>query len=193
MKMSKKLHGHIRNYVKISDAEFKGIIGYFDEKLLRKRELLLKPGDCCEHLYFVSNGCLNMYFLNEKGVNQSTQIAIENWWISDFLAFTNGRATDFFIEAVEDSQVLALSKTNLENISINFPAFEKYLRIIYQIAYGASLVRLRSLYGLSKAERYQRFVEKYPEFVQRVPQYLLASFLGLTKEYVSELRAKMRY
>ena len=191
--MSQKLDDHIRNYVKISETDFKNLIGYFEEKLLRKKELLLKPGDSCEHIFFVVDGCLNMYFLNEKGAIQTTQIAIENWWISDFLAFTNGRETDFFIEAVEDSQVLALSKINLEKISNHFPAFEKYLRIIYQIAYGASLVRLRSVYGLSKAQRYERFVEKYPEFVQRVPQYLLASFLGLTKEYVSELRAKMRY
>jgi CRP-like cAMP-binding protein len=190
--MTLQLLDHIRKYVKLSDAEFGKFSHFFDHIQLSRKQLLLEAGDTCDHIYFVGRGCLNMYFVNEKEVMQTAQLAIENWWLSDFLAFTKGSQTDFFIEAVEETQLLSLSRTNLQKVSVLFPPFETYLRTIYQIAYGASIIRLKSLHGFSKAQRYQRFIEKYPEFAQRVPQYLLASFLGLTPEYVSELRSKMR-
>lgn len=190
--MTQRLLDHIRKYVALSDDEFGRFGHFFNHIHLNKKQHLLKAGDPCDHIYFVMEGCLNMYFVNEKEVPQTAQFAIENWWISDFLAFTKGSQTDFSIEAVEETHLLGLNRTDLQKVSVVFPPFETYLRTIYQIAYGASLIRLRSLYGFSKAQRYQRFIEKYPEFAQRVPQYLLASFLGLTPEYVSELRAKMR-
>lgn len=190
--MMQQLLNHVRKYVELSDSEFIQISHFFRPAQVSKRQHLLKAGEVCDRIYFVGEGCLHLYFLNEKGAAQTAQFAIENWWISDFLAFTKGGQTDFFIEAVEDTKVFSIDRNGLQKATATSPPFETYLRIIYQIAFGASLVRMKSLYGFSKAQRYQRFIEKYPEFAQRVPQYLLASFLGLTPEYVSELRSKMR-
>ena len=135
-------------------------------------------------------GCLNMYFINDKGENQSVQFAIEIWWISDWLSSYRNKESEFYIQAVESSKILVISKTNQEKLLVEFPKMERYFRIIYQIAFGASLYRIKFLYQGSKAERYFHFVKRHPEFAQRIPQYLIASFLGLTPEYVSEIRAK---
>lgn len=133
-----------------------------------------------------------MYFTTEKGTERTVQFALECWWLTDFLAFQNHTSTNFNVQAVEKSQVLSLSNVQQELLLEEFPMLERYFRTIYQIAYGATLVKLKYLYDLSKEEIYLHFIEHFPEFAQRVPQYLIASFLGLTPEYVSEIRAKNR-
>lgn len=133
-----------------------------------------------------------MFFVNEKGVERTVQFAIENWWMADFLAFQNKNQTEFSIQAVEKSQLLCISYEKQEQLLAQFPQLEKYFRIIYQIGYGAALVKMKYLFDLTKEEIYFHFTENFPDFAQRVPQYLIGSFLGLTPEYVSEIRAKKR-
>lgn len=182
--------GHLNQYVSISEEEFKTILSFFDERNLSKKEILMHAGGPCSHTHFVLKGCMHLYFVNEKGVERTVQFALENWWLTDFLAFQNKSNTDFFIQAVEDSQVLSISLDQQGQLLEQFPLLERYFRIIYQTAYGASLMRTKYLHDLSKEEIYFHFTEQYPRFAQRVPQYLIASFLGLTPEYVSEIRAK---
>ncbi len=131
-----------------------------------------------------------MFFIDDKGTGRTVQFAIENWWLTDNLAFLNKQKSDFIIQAVEHSKILSISFEQQEKLLNEFPKLEKYFRSIYQIAYGASMFRLKYIFGFSKEERYFHFIEKHPQFAQRVPQYLIASFLGLTPEYVSEIRVK---
>lgn len=188
--MSQQLFDHITKYVEVPDRDYLRIPEYFEAVNLRKKGYLLKAGSRCAYNYFVLKGCLNMYFDNEKGMPQTVQFAIENWWLSDYLAFAGQRNTGFYIQAVEATKVLRISYTDQERLLMEFPYLEKYFRNIFQTAYGASLMRVKHLYALSKEEIYFHFTEQYPEFAQRVPQYLIASFLGLTPEYVSEIRRK---
>lgn len=131
-----------------------------------------------------------MFFVNEKGVEQTTQFAIENWWMSDYLSFERGQPSDFSIQAVEKTEVLSIDHFSQEALLKDFPFMERYFRLVMQHAYAASQYRIKYLYGLSREELYHHFNRHFPEFVQRVPQYLLASFLGFTPEYLSEIRAK---
>jgi CRP-like cAMP-binding protein len=188
--MSQQLYDHIGKYVEVNEKEFPEILDFFEPVSLKKKEYLVQAGAKCAYNYFVLKGCLNMYFENEKGMPQTVQFAIENWWISDYRAFAGQMSTEFYIQAVERSKVLRISYTDQELLLNRFPYLEKYFRNIYQIAYGASLMRIKHMYAFSKEEIYLHFTEKYPEFGQRVPQYLIASFLGLTPEYVSEIRRK---
>jgi len=188
--MSQQLYDHITKYVEVPDRDYLRIPQYFETVNLRKKGYLLKAGSRCTYNYFVLKGCLNMYFDNEKGMPQTVQFAIENWWLSDYLAFAGQRNTGFYIQAVEATKVLRICYTDQERLLMEFPYLEKYFRHIFQTAYGASLMRVKHLYALSKEEIYFHFTEQYPEFAQRVPQYLIASFLGLTPEYVSEIRRK---
>lgn len=186
----KALQRHLQSFIALSEEEFEQIAPYFETLEIKKKQLVNASKNIASHQFFVAQGCLNMYFVTEKGDKQSVQFAIENWWITDVLSFTRNQESDFFIQAVEDATIIAISKENQEKLFAAFPKTERYFRIMYQIAYGASLYRIKYLYEASKAERYFHFIKHHPEFAQRVPQYLIASFLGLTPEYVSEIRAK---
>jgi CRP-like cAMP-binding protein len=155
-----------------------------------KKDFLSKEGQVCRSIYFVEKGCLRMYFINNRGAEQITQFAIENWLISDFFSFTDNKASAYYIQAVENSAVFAIDMLSFELLLKEMPQMERYFRIMMQRALAASQLRNKYLYELSKEEFYINFCTSFPEFVQRVPQYMIASYLGLTPEYVSELRKK---
>ncbi|ALU75176.1 Crp/Fnr family transcriptional regulator [Tenacibaculum finnmarkense genomovar ulcerans] len=183
---------HINKFIEVDKDEFKEIMPFFDLSNIRKKEIISEANHKCNFNHFVLNGCLQMYFINNKGVERTVQFAIENWWITDCLDFHNQGITSFYIQAIENSQILSISVDKQKELLDQFPKLEKYFRIIYQISFGASQMKMKYLYEFSKEEIYFNFIDKYPDFAQRIPQYLLASYLGLTPEYVSEIRNKKR-
>lgn len=121
---------------------------------------------------------------------QITQLAIENWWISDYFSFLDDSPSPYYIQTVEKSEIFSIDKVNFESMFKELPQLESYFRIIMQRNIAASQLRIKQMYELSKEEFYFQFCESFPEFVQRIPQYMIASYLGLTPEYVSELRKR---
>lgn len=190
--MTKRFFEHINKFIEIEEGDFQEIISFFDIRQLNKKEIIIEASNKCNFNHFVLKGCLQMYFINNNGAERTIQFAIEDWWMTDSLAFHNGSTTDFYIQAIEKSQILSISIDNQKLLLDKFPKLEKYFRIIYQISFGATQMRMKNLHDFSKEEMYFNFIEKYPEFAQRIPQYLLASYLGLTPEYVSEIRNKSR-
>ncbi len=190
--MSIQLFNHINQFVEVSEDDFSEIISFFELEHHDKKAILREGGKKNDLLYFVINGCLHMYFINDKGIERTIQFAIENWWMADHLAFFNQNHSDFYIQAAEPSQVLSITYANYEKLLDHFPQLEKYFRSIYEISYGSSLMRIKYIFDLSKEDSYFHFIEHFPKFAQRVPQYLIASFLGLTPEYVSEIRKRHR-
>ncbi len=187
--MSASLKKHIRRYIAIDEGDLSAVINFFSPVQIKKKENLLTEGKICRYNYFVVKGCLRLFFVNDKGVEQTIQFAIENWWIADYSSFEKQSPSGFYIQAVEKSEVLALSFIDQEEMLQQFPQMERYFRLMHQRANAAAQFRIKWLYNLSGEERYHQFKERYPEFVQRVPQYLLASFLGFTPEYLSEIRS----
>ena len=186
------LKNHIDKFIQITDAEFSGISSFFKQGNVKKKENLLVEGKVCRYNYFVLNGCLRKFFINEKGVEQTTEFAIERWWITDNSAYERRLPTEFYIQAVENSEVLRIDYASQEKLVAAFPKMERYFRFVYQRAYAASQMRIKYLYDFSKEEMFHHLNRHYPEFVQRIPQHLIASFLGFTPEYLSEIRKKMR-
>lgn len=176
----------------MDEEELEKILTYFTLLEVNKKDNLLVEGDVCRSHYFVLSGCLRMFFVNEKGVEQTTQFAIENWWITDNMAFERQQPSAFHIQAVEYSHVLKIDHRKQEQLIQLFPKMERYFRFIYQRAYAASQRRIRFLYEYTREELYHHFNNHYPAFVQRLPQYLIASYLGFTPEYWSEIRSKAR-
>ena len=181
---------HIRQFADLALDDFPKILSAFTVRKARKKEHLMIADTLSHSHFFVLKGCLNMYYINENGKKQTVQFAIENWWLTDYLAFANESKTEFFIQAVEPTTVLGIGFKDQELLIGKFQMLETYFRKLYQIAYGASLMRIKYQFELSKEDIYFHFTENFPEFAQRVPQYLIASFLGLTPEYVSEIRRK---
>jgi len=186
-----KFRTHLEKFIQIDDITFEIISKYFDVILIAKKENLLEEGRVCRYHYFVLKGILRKFFVNEKGVEQTTEFAIENWWLTDNMAYEHKLVSSFYIQAVEKSEVLYISQENQEKLMVEFPIMERYFRFVYQRAYAAAQMRVKYLFSLPKEEFYRDMLRKYPDFVQRVPQYLIASFLGFTPEYLSEIRKKI--
>lgn len=163
---------------------------FFELRTYRKKELLLREGYRCYEKFFVIKGCVQISFLRQNGIEQTVDFAIENWWISDFMAFQDGSVAQFSIRAIETTEVLCISADRQRELLDKVPELNEYFHLVFQKAYAASQMRFRFLYDLSKEELYNHFRLHFPAFIQRVPQYLLASFLGFTPEYLSEIRKR---
>lgn len=190
--MSQIFKQHLEKFITVSDEEFEEILSYFKTIRVSKKETLMQEGEVCRCHYFVLTGCLRKFFINEKGVEITTEFALETWWLTDNKSFENQSESPFNIQAVEKSEVLVIDFYSQEKLLADFPIMERYFRFIYQRAFAAYQMRLKFLYDFSKEDRYYHFSEAYPYFIQRMPQYLIASFLGFTPEYLSEIRKKIR-
>ena len=183
---------HIKNQLPLSAEQANTVIAHFTRRMVGKKTVLLKEGHACNDLFFVEKGCLRLYFIDEKGREQITHFAIENWWLTDYLAFDTETVAAFNIQTVEDSILLQIDRTRLASLTGAVPVMDRYFRLNLQRAFGAAQRRIMMMYEKSKEAYFFEFIEKHPEFAQRVPQYMLASFLGFTPEYLSELRKRSK-
>ena len=179
---------HIKRYVDLNEQEIQIVESYAQIKELKKKEFLLTEGQVCRCNYYVESGCLRMFYNNDKMVEQTIQFALETWWMADYFSFAKQNPSDYYIQAVEKSVVIAIDFYQQEKLFTEVPQMERYFRIMMQRALAASQLRVKLIYQLSKEEMYKHFSSSFPQFLQRVPQYMLASYLGLTPEYLSELR-----
>ena len=190
--MYEKLFEHLSKYSHLEPEEKRILLSHLQLRELPRKEFLLKEGQVCFGMYFVIKGCLRLYATTEKGSEQILQFGIENWWISDYLSFENKLPSHYYIQAVEDSQVAVINRDVYEPLFHQLPGLERYFRLMMQRAYTASLKKIEILLCQSAEERYQEFTNTFPAFAGRIPQYMLASFLGFTPEFLSMLRAKSK-
>jgi CRP/FNR family transcriptional regulator len=181
---------HLRKYVDLSAEEEMLLLSNIKALQLHKKDFLNKEGEICKANYFVEKGLLRMYFINDKGIEQVTQFALENWWIADYMSLSTQSSSHFYIQAVETSTIIAVEHHQQEKLLKQIPQLERYFRLVMQRAYAAAQMRVRFFHVHTKEENYRHFIRLFPQFVQRIPQYMLASYLGLTPEYLSELRKK---
>lgn len=186
----RSLFEHINRYLILNEDDKKIIREYTLFQSLKNKENIQEEGQICRNYYFVEQGCLRMFFINDKGNEQTTHFALDNWWLTDYFSFMNHIPSQYYIQAVGKTNVLKINFDDFNCLLEKVPHLERYFRIIMQRANAASQERIRLLYSLSKEELYLHFSSYFPEFVQKVPQYMIASFLGLTPEYVSEIRKK---
>ncbi len=174
----------------ITEKEEKLIYSAFEPIALKKKKTLLIPGEVCEYLYFITNGGLRSYFVDEKGTEHIYQIRLDNSWISDLESFFSQRPSKYYIEAIEDSQLLRLSNLDLEKLYEEVPQLERYFRILFQKAYVNALERLNATMWESAHERYNVMLKEHKDIFQRVPLVYIASYLGITPESLSRIRKK---
>ena len=188
--MHSKLTDHIKKFIELTEADEQLINSAVVVKTVKKKAFLLQPDHICKELYFVSTGCLRLYFINKKLNEQITQFAIENWWLTDYAGLDSGSPSFYYIQAIENTEVISITKSKLEELFIKLPKLERYFRIVQQRAFAAAQTRIKYIYGMSDEERYRHFNSLFPAFMQRIPQYMLASYLGFTPQFMSKIRAK---
>lgn len=189
--MSQIFKTHLEKFIKINDDDFEKIFSFFEVRTFAKKVNLLDEGQICKYNYFVLDGLLRKFFINEKGTEQITEFAIETWWMTDNISYEHKVPSEFYIQTVEKSEILIISGDAQEKLLEEFPVMERYFRFVYQRAYAANQMRVKYIFSLSKEDFYFNLLKKQPAFVQRVPQYLIASFLGFTPEYLSEIRKRV--
>jgi len=187
--MYKSLFDHIEKIVTLESSEIDLLESCLSLFTIKKKEHVLQEGQACNTLYFIIKGCMRQYIINSKGTEQTLQFGIENWWITDYLSYHNHTPSHFYIQAVEKSEVIAIEKSNLEAILLQIPKLERYFRIVSQKSFGAAQMRIKFLFTMSAEERFHHMNNLFPEFVQRVPQYMIASYLDFSAEFMSKIRA----
>ncbi len=158
------------------------------EKKLRKYQYLLQEGDVCRHHVFVTKGCIRSYSVDEKGIEHIMKFAIENWWIGDRHSLLSGEPTKLFIDAVEESAVVLLSKQDFDLICQQIPTFNEMVNTILLKSYNALQNRMLANISLTASEKYEYFLQSYPGLALRIPQSMIASYLGITRETLSRVR-----
>jgi CRP-like cAMP-binding protein len=157
-------------------------------KSLRKRQYLLQDGEICKFIAFVSKGLLRSYFVDEKSNERIIQFAPEGWFISDLYSFVTNDNSNLNIDAIENSELVLISKAAHEYLETAIPEFFKFNYFQYRGAYIAQHKRLTDMFILTAEEKYIKMLSVYPDITQRVPQHMIASYLGLTPETLSRVR-----
>src|SRR5436305_6681013 len=160
-------------------------------KKLRKRQYLLQEGAVCKSVAFVSKGVLRSYFVDEKNNEHIIQFAPEGWFISDLCSFITEDYSNLNIDAIENSELVLMTKTAHVYLEKAVPAFFTFNYMQYRGAYIALQKRLTDMFTLSAEEKYIKLLKIYPDIMQRVPQHMIASYLGLTAETLSRVRKKL--
>jgi CRP-like cAMP-binding protein len=186
--MFELLHQKINAMISINEDELNYCKTLFLPKKLRKRQYLLQEGDVCKYQAFVEKGMLRSYHIDEKGTEHILQFASEGWWMADLSSYITGETSLFNIEALEDSQLLLLSKISWDQLMQRIPKFEHYFRIIIQNHLIATQKRVMQSHTETSEEMYLKFIQIYPECIQRIPQHMIASYLGISRETLSRLR-----
>jgi CRP-like cAMP-binding protein len=164
----------------------------FRNRLYRKRQFVLQEGDVCNSLSFVVRGCLRLYRIDDQGNVHILQFAAEDGWINDLGSFHGSRPSQLNIDALEDTVVLQISRNDLITLYTQAPKFNRLFRVLTENSYV--LLQERLLQNISSAaeDRYHRFLELYPELNGRLSQVQIAAYLGVSPEFLSRLRNRMR-
>lgn len=186
--MVHKLTYYINRWVEINEEEETIILSAFEPLTVKKKEDLLKPGEVCKYVYFIVKGCLRSYYVDTKGNEHIYQIRLDNSWISDLESFFSQRPSKYYIETLEDSELLCVSFDRLERLYNEVPKLERYFRILFQKAYINSLERLNATMWESAVDRYNELLKEHSDIFQRVPLIYIASYLGITPESLSRIR-----
>ncbi|HEY4198718.1 MAG TPA: Crp/Fnr family transcriptional regulator [Mucilaginibacter sp.] len=188
--MKENLIAHINKFVQLNEDEAEQVCAHVDVVNLKKKKFVLQPGEICRANYFVSKGCMRLYFINRNGQEQITQFGLENWWITDLSSLETGRPSIYYVQALEDAELVSITKKAYEELLLTVPKMERYFRIILQKTHTATMRRIEYFRDQTDEERYREFAALFPGFVQRIPQYMLASYLGFTPQFLSKIRGK---
>ena len=172
----------------MTDAELAEFCNSFKLMRVKKRQYIVQPEFIARHRYYVVSGCFRAYIIGEEGQEHTIQFAIDDWWISDYNSYLFQQPASMFIMALEDSLVLQIDIESEMHLKASSHVYETFFRILAE-GTAAHMAR-RVIINLTKTaeQRYELFLERYPNIVNKVPQYALASFLGMTTEYLSKLR-----
>lgn len=189
--MITRLIGSMKSIIQLDEQEIVLIDNYWQEKTLKKNDYLFRNGELCRYDSFVVSGALKAFYIHPKtGKEEILFFAIEDWWATDLESFTHKTPSIYNIQALEDAVLLQIHQQSFEEMLVKVPRLERYFRLILQGYISAMQKRVILTNAYDAEYRYWEFVKKYPKIIQKIPLYLIASYLGVTPEFLSRIRAK---
>lgn len=179
---------HFQKRISLTDMEQKELLDCFKKKVVKKRQFIIQPDFVATTRNYVLKGAFRAYVIGDEGQEHTIQFAIEDWWITDYNSYIFQRPATFFVVALEDSIILQIDYNTEQKLKAKNHIYETFFRMHAEGSTAYMQRRIISNLTKTAKERYERFIKKYPKIAQRVPQYTLASFLGMTTEYLSRLR-----
>ncbi|QHS62235.1 Crp/Fnr family transcriptional regulator [Chitinophaga agri] len=181
------LKKHFAELAELTDAEFERIATCFSEKRFKKHSIILQPGDAVSHEYFVQKGLLKTFLLDDNGKEHILQFSMENWWVSDYQALHTGLASSFYIQCLEDVELLYISYEDRRRLCDEIHQYERFCRLKVTAGFISMQNRVMALLKNDAQSRYQQLLNQYPTLFQRVPKALIAAYLGVSRETLSRL------
>ena len=188
---TKFLIDYFNEFLPLTEEEQEFVKTVFTERRIRKRQFILHEGDTCDHNTFVVEGCFRMYTVDEKGKEHNLQFAVENWWIGDIGSFHSEEPSKLYIEALENSVVLQIKKVDQLKLFVDYPKFNRIFRVFTENALVSAQRRILQNISSSAEERYLDFLKRYPHLFNRISNVQIASYLGVTPEFLSTIRKKI--
>ncbi len=183
-----KLITHFENYIPLNSKEKEDLSNHVIEKNIKRRQFVLQENDVCRHYTFVVSGLLKMYAVDKVGTDHNIQFAFENEWIMDIGSFHSEKPSLLYIEAIEPSVILQIDKSNLIYLFSTYKKFNIDFRVIIENKFVELQNRLLQNLIFTAEERYLKFLEQYPTLSNRLPNTQIASYLGITPEFLSKIR-----
>ncbi len=183
-----KLKSFLEKFNLLTEAQIHEFVASFTEVKVKKRQYLVQPNFTAKSRHFVVSGAFRSFVVGDKGTDHTISFAIEDWWITDYNSYIYQQPATMFVVALEDSIILQIDYQQEQLLKKSNHNFETVFRIMAERGLAFQQRRLISNLTQTAEERYDHFIEKYPQVAQRLPQYALASFLGMTTEFLSKIR-----
>jgi CRP-like cAMP-binding protein len=185
------LFDYIAKFTPLTAEEQSHLGSKFKIRKFLKGQFVVQNGDTCKYESFVLSGCLKTFYIDNEGHEHIVMFAIENWWTADLGSFISQTPAGFNVQCLENAVLAQINFEDLQQLYLHIPKMERFFRIIIEKAFVSSQKRVIHNFSLPAKERYLLFREQYPQIEQRVPQYMIASYLGITKEFLSKIRNQL--
>lgn len=181
---------HFKHFFHLNNTEQEEIERLFTSRVIKRKQYLLQEGEVCKHYSFVVSGCFRMFAVDSNFREHNLQFAAEDDWITDFQSFYDQSPSKLYIEAIEPSTVLQIKHEDLLYLYINYHKFDRNFRIITERKLIDYQNRILQNISSTADDRYEAFLKQYPHLINRLPNTQIASYLGITSEFLSKIRKK---
>ena len=188
--MFQNINTYVLKCVNLSAGELEHFNSILEYKVIPKKTMLLKAGNICNFEAYVNKGCIREYYIDSNGAEVTLQFAVEDWWVSDITSFQDQTISHMYIETLEECELLVLSRQSKEQLLSEVPKLERMFRLMIQRHLSVVQRRLFKTITHTASEKYLEFINRYPTIPQRVPQHYIASYLGISPEFLSKLRSR---
>lgn len=182
---------HFKQKISLTDSEEDFLISKLKYKRYLKNQYIVQEDDVYKYQTFIVSGKAKTFYSDENGIEHIVSFGLSNWWVGDLCSFTTQTPAIFNTQCLDETVVIQITYNDMNELYAKIPNLERYFRLIVQTAYGNMTKRIVQNHAMPAKERYLLFTETYPEIVQKVPQYMIASYLGITKEFLSTIRKQL--